>query len=99
MKKYHLGDILSITHDKLVSPRHMDGIYDILNYMTMDNLYTHQLPSACRITKPILHKQLPFLKDIDSSSVGWNNWKQWLDEQVSKYGEMHDVPTLYEESK
>lgn len=43
-KSFHLGDVLSITHDRLVSPRHMEGVYDICNWLTQDNLFTHQLP-------------------------------------------------------
>lgn len=43
---FHIGDILSITTGRLVSPRHIDGVYDILNWMTGDNLFTHQLPRA-----------------------------------------------------
>lgn len=34
MRQFHISDILTITSGRLVSSRHMDGIYDILNYMT-----------------------------------------------------------------
>lgn len=44
-KTFHLGDILTITTGRLVSPRHMEGVYDILNWMTgEDLLVTHQIP-------------------------------------------------------
>ena len=36
----------------------MDGIYDILNFLTGDNLYTHQLPRAMRECEPWLRAQL-----------------------------------------
>jgi len=45
-KDFHISDILSITDGRLVSTRHMDGIYEILNFMTGDNLFTHQLPRS-----------------------------------------------------
>lgn len=45
-KTFHIGDILSVTTSRLVSPSHIDGVYSILNWMTCDNLYTHQLPRA-----------------------------------------------------
>ena len=47
-RDFHIGDILSVTTGRLVSPRRMDGVYDILNFMTGDNLFTHQLPRAAR---------------------------------------------------
>jgi hypothetical protein len=37
-RPFHLGDVLTITTGRLVSPRHMDGVYDVLNFMTGDNL-------------------------------------------------------------
>ena len=60
-KKFHLSDILSVTTGRLVSTRHMDGIYDILNFMTGDNLFTHQLPRASKECEPYLLKQFPEL--------------------------------------
>jgi hypothetical protein len=57
--KFHLGDVLSITTGHLVSPRGVDALYAILNYMTGDNLYTHQLPRAAQECRPHLIKQFP----------------------------------------
>jgi len=39
----------------------MDGVYDILNYMTGDSLFTHQLPRASDECKPFLLEQFPQL--------------------------------------
>lgn len=61
VKPFHIGDILSITTGRMVSPRHMEGIYDILNYMTGDNLFTHQLRRAADACKPALLEQHPIL--------------------------------------
>lgn len=90
-RKFHIGDILSITHDRLVSPRHIEGVYDILDYMTGDKLFTHQLPRAADECKPILFKQFPFLNKIDSSNVTTDNWEDWLKTQILNYGEWHYV--------
>lgn len=86
-KEFDLGDILSITTGTLVSPRHMDGVYDILNFMTGDNLFTHQLSRASREMAPRLLAQHPDLAAVDASVVTPENFKAWLDEQVAKYGE------------
>lgn len=85
-KLFHLGDILSITTGRLVSPRLMGGVYDILNYMTQDNLYTHQLPRAGDECKPWLLRQHPQLRTVDASSIDRDNWQDWLAEQVKLFG-------------
>ena len=96
-KQFHLGDILSITTGRLVSPRHIEGVYDILNYMTGDSLFTHQLPRASEECRPYLLMEMPWLKEIDDNAVSGENWEQWLREQVSKYGEMHEVRPIHPE--
>lgn len=94
MKEFHLGDVLSITTHRLVSPRHMEGIYDILNFMTGDNLFTHQLPRASDECEPHLLEQFPQLKEVDASGVNEENYQQWLADQVTKYGEKLTVKPL-----
>ena len=97
-KRFHLGDILSVVPGYLVSPRHIDGVYDILNWMTGDSLFTHQLPRAARECEPHLLKQFPFLSEVDATTVKENNWKEWLDVQVKKYREHFDVAPIPKEA-
>lgn len=98
-RKFHLGDVLSISGEKLVSPRHIEGVYDILNYMTGDSLFTHQLPRAMRQCRPVLLDQHPWLAEIDESRVDGTNWREWLASQVEKYGEQIEIsPLKYYES-
>lgn len=61
MQKFHISDILSVTTGRLVSNRHMGGIYDLLNFLTGDELFTHQLPRASRECEPWLRSQFPYL--------------------------------------
>ena len=93
-RDFHIGDILSITTGHLVSPRHMDGIYDILNYMTGDDLFTHQLPRAMEQCKPHLLQQHPQLEEVDTTSVSEKNWERWLGQQAVKYGQELPVKPL-----
>lgn len=67
---FQLGDILSITTGKLVSKRHMEGVYDILNFMTRDNLFTHQLGRASSECKPALLQQHPQLGAVTGAEFG-----------------------------
>lgn len=93
-KHFHIGDVLSITTGRLVSPTHIDGVYDILNYMTGDNLFTHQLPRAAEQCKPELLRQHPALAAVDVSEINETNWQWWLDEQVAAFGESLTVEPL-----
>ncbi len=96
MKKqsFHIGDILTVVHGKLVSLDHIDGFYRILNYMTRDNLLTHQLVRASRECRPHLLRQHPQLETVDASSVTGDNWREWLDKQVALYGETLPVEPI-----
>jgi len=85
-KWFHLGDILSITSGTLVSPRLIDGVYDILNYMTGENLFTHQLARAGDICRPHLLKQWPELEGVSCEDVAPENWKEKLEALTTKYG-------------
>ena len=41
----------------------MQGVYEILNFLTGDDLYTHQIPRAMRECRPWLASQFPQLMD------------------------------------
>lgn len=77
-KLFHLGDVLSITDGRMMSPRHMDGIYDILSFMTGDSLFTHQLPRAMKECQPFLLKQHPQLAGIQFGPVTGENFEDVL---------------------
>ena len=109
-KQFHLGDVLSITTERLVSPRHISGVYDILNFMTGDNLFTHQLPRASDECKPFLLEQFPQLAtpemdfavaelcEMLETKSGKAEVEKlvagWLAKQVAKYGEMFAVKPI-----
>lgn len=60
-KSFHISDVLTVITGRLISTRHMDGVYDILSFMTGDNLFTHQLPRAREECIPYLLEQFPQL--------------------------------------
>lgn len=96
-KVFHIGQLLSITTSKLVSPvgdHPIKGVYEILNFLTKDDLMTHQLPRASRACKPWILLQKPELADVDATKVNEKNWRQWLDEQVAKFGELHELTPM-----
>lgn len=68
-KEFSLGDVLSITTGRLLSERRIDGVYDILNWMTGDDLFTHQLPRAGKACQPWLVEQYPQLDPKQSPKL------------------------------
>ena len=95
--RFHIGDITSITTGKLLSPKRMEGIYNILNYLTGDNLYTHELPNASRFCKPYLLKQYPELSKINGEKINTENHKEFLDNLVKEYGEYLEIESIVKE--
>lgn len=95
-KGFHLGDILSITTGRLMSPRHMDGVHAILDYMTGDQLFSHQLLRAMDECQPHLAAQHPQLAAIEPPEEfdGKEHVDAWLAEQVAIYGEHLSVEPL-----
>lgn len=95
-KKFHLGDILSITTGTLLSTEKvpMDGVFNILNFISNDDIPLSMLPLAAEKYTPLLIKELSFLKEIkeeDLSCVNKENAMTVLKQLTDKYGEYHTV--------
>lgn len=72
-RDFDLADALTVTTGRLLSHRHMDGLYDILNFLTGDSLFTHQLVKASDWCKPRLVEQHPRLAEMtppDTNETG-----------------------------
>src|ERR1043165_2185200 len=93
-KPFHLGDVLSITTGKLVSPRLMQGVYEILSFMTGDSIFTHQIGRAMKACVPALIKQHPQLATIVAPELDEWTCRTWLAEQVEEFGETLEVAPL-----
>lgn len=63
-KQVNLRQLLNCTSFYLCSS--MDDIYDVLNFMSADNLYTHQLPRVAEEVRPYLIEQHPFLEEASA---------------------------------
>lgn len=101
-RHFHLGDILTITTGRLVSPSRMDGVYAILDYMTGDSLFTHQLPRAAKECEPWLLRQHPQLAGVSVATLETalqggdpeSAVDDWLRAQVATYGETLPVEPI-----
>lgn len=93
-KEFHIGDVLSVTTGILVSPRLIAGVYDVLNYMTGESVYTHQIPRISQEAGPVLIRQHPWLAEIDLSDVIPDSWRERLDTIIAEHGEMITVEPM-----
>lgn len=101
---FHFGDILSVTTDYLLSPRKIGGVYDILNFLTGDNLFTHQLGRAAERAKPYLLGEYPEplviltgLTHEAKRSLGeeWGSrCENWLIGLCSKHGDGMEIAPM-----
>lgn len=95
-KTFQLGDVLSITDGRLLSPRLMDGVYDILNHLTGCGLMTHELPKAVKLYQPLLLAKFPALEGCVPKEVDGGNWQSVIDSLVEKHGDSFDVESNHE---
>lgn len=86
-RTFPLGNILTVTTGRVLCAD-VGELYELLNYMTGDNLFTHQLPRAADECAPALLAQHPQLADaqppaeFDNAEHAW----RWLAEQVDRFG-------------
>lgn len=93
-RQFHLGDVLTVVTGRLLAPRGMAAVYDILCYMTQDDLYTHQLPRAREECAPDLLRQHPHLAEVTLGEVSPDNVTQVLEGLSAEYGETLPVTPL-----
>ncbi|MFJ8348945.1 hypothetical protein ACIQ9J_21805 [Streptomyces sp. NPDC094153] len=92
---FPLADVLTVTTGRLLSHRHMDGVYGILNYMTGESLFTHQLPRAADVCGPALLAQHPQLQGVaPPEGIDVADLKEWLASTEREYGEELPVAPL-----
>ncbi|WP_309083741.1 hypothetical protein [Chelativorans sp.] len=96
LKDFPTGAVLSVVTGRLVSENHIDGVYEVLNWMTGKSLYTHQLPRVSREAEPLilaLHPDLAHAKE-EAEQVNGDNWREWLATWKARYGETIGVPKM-----
>jgi hypothetical protein len=102
--KFHISDIMSIYDGQLVSTRHVEGVYDILNYLHSTSLFTHQLPRAMTEALPHLIALCPWLPTVElwkhPGDVAVEEIKasidRWLAQVIEKHGEWHELQPIHE---
>lgn len=86
-KQFDLGDVLTVATGNLISPRGMEGVYDICNFLSGESVYTHQIPRVIREARPMVLSMHPQLANADVSGITPENFKARLAELKAAYGE------------
>ena len=85
-KEFDLGAILNITTKRLFTS--MEDVYEVLNYLTGDSIYTHQLSRVMPIAKAYvlsLHPELTGVGDtVEINS--FDDAKAFIKEQKKVFG-------------
>ncbi|MEJ8671876.1 hypothetical protein WKI71_36590 [Streptomyces sp. MS1.AVA.1] len=90
-----LADVLSITTERLLSRRHMEGIYETLRTMTGQDVFNHQIPTVADAVAPALMEQHPFLADLTPpAGADPADLMAWLIEAERVHGETITVTPI-----
>ncbi|MVA28742.1 hypothetical protein [Agrobacterium vitis] len=95
-KAFPVGAVLSVVTGVMVSETGVGGIYAVLNWMTGESVYTHQIPRICREAEPVILLLNPTLQKAkdEAKAVTRENYKEWLQTWKNRYGEEIPVPIL-----
>lgn len=95
-RRFHIGDVLSITDGHLLSPTAMSGVHKICDWLAGEPVWTHQLMRVADEARPVLYHFFPELHEIEFPE-GLSSEEaiaEWLSNIVEQYGEFRDVPQL-----
>lgn len=72
------------------------GIYEVLNWMTGESVFTHQLPRIGREAEPVILAAHPHLREAvsEAKQVTPENWQHWRDLWIDRYGPEIAVPKM-----
>ena len=101
-KDFDTAAVLSVVTGRLMTATVKDSgiarVYEVLNWMTGESVFTHQLPRICQEAVPVILALHPTLQGaIDESAAVTNeNWREWLAIWTARYGENLAVPKFSE---
>jgi hypothetical protein len=91
-KQFPTCDVLSTLTGMLIAK--IDGVYQVLNWMTGESVFTHQIPRISREAVPVLVQRHPLLQQAidEADQVTPENWQQWRQTWEDRYGPTIAVP-------
>ncbi len=96
-RNFDLGTVLTITSGRLFT--NMDNVYDILNYLSNDEIYTHQIPRVMKVAQVHVLGRYPQLDGVGKDVIinSEQDVKAFIDEQKGIYGDSFGLSPMTEE--
>lgn len=91
-KAFPTADVLSTITGRLMGS--IGGVYEVLNWMTGESVFTHQIPRISQEAQPVLVAAHPELAAaiVEADQVTPDNYRDWLTLWLDRYGPTIDVP-------
>lgn len=92
-REFHVADILSVIYARILSPRDVEGVSDILRFLLGRPVSSIEFePALCTCSEPLFdqHPQLIYAEMPTRSSQK----ETWIAEQVRRFGETLPVKPL-----
>ena len=91
-KEFATRDVLSTITGRLMGD--IGGVYEVLNWMTGESVFTHQLPRIGREATPVLVAAHPALQQAvdEAEQVTQENYQEWRQTWEGRYGLTIAVP-------
>ncbi|MEO9231534.1 MAG: hypothetical protein ABI216_21650 [Devosia sp.] len=72
------------------------GVHQVLNWMTGEPVFTHQLPRICREAVPVMLARMPELQSAidEAEQVTGENYLEWLERWTKRYGLVIAIPKM-----
>jgi hypothetical protein len=94
-RKFHIGDVLSITGDRLVSRDGIHGLQRALSFMAGEDIYTHQIRRVMDEARPVILAKFPLLANaVAPNDIDETQLDRWVKEQAKQYGEFLALPRM-----
>lgn len=91
-KQFPTEDVLSTITGRLIGK--IEGVYQVLNWMTGESVFTHQLPRISREATPVVVAMYPHLQAAidEAEQVNPDNWEAFRNLWLDRYGPVIAVP-------
>jgi hypothetical protein len=91
-QEFPTRDVLSTITGMLMGD--IGGVYQVLNWMTGESVFTHQIPRISREAVPVMLKMHPTLQQAidEAEQVTPENFATWRDTWENRYGPTIAVP-------
>ncbi len=92
-KNFTIGAVLTVTTG-IVLTRDFGEAHALMDHLTGDSLFTHQLPRAADPCKAALLAQFPALANVVPPENARDTWEAWLETEATLLGASFDVAPM-----